>query len=245
MPIKHLVNDIVYTLVSRNIAERINMDKASYLYNIYKKASLQRYYFAKKHITSKNHKKLKILDLGCGSGYGTRVLANGNSIVYGVDRIKLENNGLKNVIFMKMDATHLKFQDKYFDIIVSFETIPMVKDYNSYLKEIKRVLKDDGCLIISASNGRFRKMVFGRYYKKLYNFYMREFETKELYEILREKFPIVELYIQQPIYRKPLALSVFSALPWLVRKPKIVKKSHSKTGLHNIFICKKEFLTYP
>ena len=100
-----------------------------------------------------------ILDIACGSGFGTHLLAiHSTGKVYGGD---LSNEAIhlcqktwtkENLAFEIMDGTQLKFKDNYFDIVVSFETIEHTTDFEIMINEFKRVLKPNGILYLSTPN---------------------------------------------------------------------------------------------
>lgn len=104
-----------------------------------------------------------VLDAACGLGYGTAVLAacSPGSRYIGVDidsgSIDYANANFSAVnpllSYQESDVTQLAFiPDHSIDTIVSFETIEHVKDYEIFLKELKRVLKPDGRFIGSVPN---------------------------------------------------------------------------------------------
>lgn len=87
-------------------------------------------------------KAMKILDLGCGSGWMTKSLNSRNFDCIGVD-IHLENNHP----FYKGTADEIPFPDNSFDCIIMIEVIEHIKP--SCYNEINRVLKDNGIIILS------------------------------------------------------------------------------------------------
>jgi len=115
--------------------------------------------FFKKHIDYKNS-DLKILDFGCGDGryflFFKQFFRENN--IYGVEvseiRIKRAKKlGWKNVFKIK-DFQPLPFKDSYFDFInfdQVIEHIPSNK-IEFYLKELKRILKPNGKIIIVTPN---------------------------------------------------------------------------------------------
>ncbi len=96
-------------------------------------------------------KKSKILDIGCGNG---RNMKNINYIFYGVDNcsnfIELAKQVTPNVFLCEM--TNLPFPDNYFDAIISiasFHHLSTIERRNECLKEMKRVLKPNGKILLS------------------------------------------------------------------------------------------------
>ena len=102
-----------------------------------------------------------VLDAACGTGYGSDIIASVAKEVYGVDisqeAINYANSHFtanSNLKYIRGDITKLPFEKGKFDVVVSFETIEHVdgKMQAKFLKEIKRVLKPEGVLIISTPN---------------------------------------------------------------------------------------------
>lgn len=148
---------------------------------------IQRYRFASKYTKNK-----RVLDLGCGVGYGTNYLANhGAKEVVGVDidpkaieyaRRKYE---IRNTKFEAANAEVLTFSSNSFDVVVSFEVIEHVKSFKKSIKEVSRVLKPNGLFIFSTPNRLGIRGGTSPYHTK-------EFTASEL----RKLFPGVKLYGQ-------------------------------------------------
>ena len=111
---------------------------------------LKRYAFAAPRCRGR-----EVLDLACGTGYGSYYLAEQARHVLGVDasaeaiayargRYRREN-----VAFEVMDAERLAIDDRAFDVVCSFETIEHLPDREAYLREVRRVLRDDGTYVVS------------------------------------------------------------------------------------------------
>lgn len=95
---------------------------------------------------------IKILDVGCAGGHLIRFLEQrGFSNVYGIDNSKnavqeCKRNGIKNIL--ECDAAKTGFSDNCFDIIVASDVLEHIQDEKSALKEWRRLLKDNGTLIL-------------------------------------------------------------------------------------------------
>ena len=119
---------------------------------------IARYLLAKDFVAGKS-----VLDVACGEGYGSYLLKQwGAKSVVGVDidsgSIELAKSlfNADDLEFYSSNAEDLVFiESESFDIVVSFETIEHVDDPTKYLHEIKRVVKDDGLLIISCPNDHY------------------------------------------------------------------------------------------
>ena len=97
--------------------------------------------------------KIKVLDVGCGTGFPLLELAQrlgATSTVYGIDpwedalgraKFKAQVWGLQNVEFRCGDATSLPFADGHFDLIVSNLGVNNFGDPPAALAEFRRVSK--------------------------------------------------------------------------------------------------------
>lgn len=118
---------------------------------------IQRYKFAAKFASG------KVLDMACGIGYGSFYLSTKTEIhsVCGVDisanpiKYAKETFQKNNLNFEISDATQTTFPNSSFDSIISLETAEHIKDLDSYFKEILRLLKSSGVLILSVPNRLF------------------------------------------------------------------------------------------
>jgi len=97
----------------------------------------------------------KFLEVGCGIGAVCKYVAGKYLCdVTGVDidpeQIQLaqgNSQDIKNIRFMKADATSLPFPDKDFDVVLSFGTTHHIANWLDALSEIRRVLKPKGYFI--------------------------------------------------------------------------------------------------
>ena len=101
-----------------------------------------------------------ILDIGCGGGVNVkRFLKMTENKVYGIDyselavekSIKLNKSAVDEgkCEIIKGSVSNLPFNDNSFDIVTGFETVYFWPDFVNDLKEILRVLKDDGIIFIA------------------------------------------------------------------------------------------------
>jgi ubiquinone/menaquinone biosynthesis C-methylase UbiE len=123
--------------------------------NQYKKI-IKKYVFEKIEIK----KSITILDIGCGGGKVINLFCSMfiNSKIYGIDHspdmvaLAREVNQTEinrgKVDIVQSDVTALPYSNNYFDIITAFDTINFWTDFNKAMLEIKRVLKEDGKLLI-------------------------------------------------------------------------------------------------
>ena len=135
-----------------------------------------------------------VLDAGCGVGYGTAVLVRaGARRAVGLDvgpEAVLDARARAGDVaeFVLGDLQELPFPDASFDLITCFEAIEHVQDAERALDELRRVLRDDGTLLISSPNRGV--------YLPGNPWHVHEFTPQELREALHRRFSHVELYRQ-------------------------------------------------
>lgn len=99
-------------------------------------------------------KKVSVLDVGCGNGSFLRTVLEKGFDAYGTElapESHFENNKLQPRI-CKKELPECGFEENKFDIITMWHTLEHFYNPLSYLLEVKRILKDDGVLIIEIPN---------------------------------------------------------------------------------------------
>jgi SAM-dependent methyltransferase len=144
-------------------------------------------------------KDKKVLDFGCGSGYGTALISKYCSQAIGVDissdaiaYAKETNHNSKLSFFeiREVEKSPLPFPDASFDTVLSFQVIEHIKDPQVYIEEIYRVLKPGGQIIIATPEREKRLFSF----QKSWNvWHVKEYSKKQLYELLNEHFSNVKM----------------------------------------------------
>ena len=90
------------------------------------------------------------LDIGCGNGGISAWLAAENAH-YGVDVADLRKTS-EGYHFTQVTDETLPFDDASFDFVVSNHVIEHVADQRRHLREIRRVLRADGCCYLATPN---------------------------------------------------------------------------------------------
>lgn len=97
----------------------------------------------------------KIIDIGCGPGNSTQVLAQRfpNAYILGVDNssnmIKTAKENYPNLDFKTCDVgKDLSMLDKDFDVVFSNACIQWIPNHNQLLKNLIELLKTDGILAV-------------------------------------------------------------------------------------------------
>ncbi len=156
-----------------------------------------RYFYATQFVEGKD-----VLDIACGEGYGANLIAQSAKSVIGVDISKEAIDFAKkhyprsNLSFLQGSIEKIPIDGvKKFDVVASFETIEHVDApvQECFLKEVKRLLKDDGVLVISTPN----KLFYSDIPKFKNEFHLREFYEQEFVEFLRKDFKHVSLLGQK------------------------------------------------
>jgi ubiquinone/menaquinone biosynthesis C-methylase UbiE len=135
-----------------------------------------------------------VLDIACGSGYGTKLLAKNAKKVYGVDiapevvEYAQENYGVPNAEYLVGDGESIPLEDNTVDVVISFETIEHIKHYTQFLEEVRRVLKDEGLLVLSTPNEL--EFAEGNHY------HLHEFKEQELKDLLGKQYKYTNSYYQ-------------------------------------------------
>lgn len=102
-----------------------------------------------------------VLDFGCGNGAQTVQFAEAGCKIVAVDideedlktlRLFVDEEKLRTIQALRYDGAHLPLADASLDLVLSFEVLEHVPKEEAALREIMRVLKPGGELIISVPN---------------------------------------------------------------------------------------------
>ncbi len=135
---------------------------------------LHRYAIASQYIKDKI-----ILDIASGEGYGSNLMSMKAAFVYGVDidadtiKDAQQKYSKKNIKFIEGSTSSIPLETNSVDVVVSFETLEHHNEHDEMFKEIKRVLRKDGTLIISTPDKH--------YYSDMRS-YNNPYHIKELYK---------------------------------------------------------------
>ncbi len=148
---------------------------------------IHRYLFAARKCKSSH----RILDIGCGSGYGTMLLRKKSDNVIGCElelgQVLKNRTRLNYGKYICASALNLHIADSIFDEVVSFETIEHVGDGREFLDEISRVLRPGGTLICSTPNIAYTNHP---------PYHIKEYSPNEFFELFENQFDHIERYAQ-------------------------------------------------
>ncbi len=111
-----------------------------------------RYYWAGAYCGDKD-----VIEAACGTGPGLGYMAKrARSIRAGdytqsVLQIAQQHYG-DRIDLRNFDAQDMPFEDRSADVIILFEAIYYIPDVDRFINECRRVLRDDGCVLIATAN---------------------------------------------------------------------------------------------
>jgi 2-polyprenyl-3-methyl-5-hydroxy-6-metoxy-1,4-benzoquinol methylase len=130
--------------------------------------------------------RLRVLEVGCGEGYGTALLAGSASSVVGVDYDALTAThaaaSYPQASFVRGNLAALPFARSSFDAVVTLQVIEHVWNHREFVRECLRVLRPGGLLVVTTPN----RLTFSAGSDVPLNpFHTKEFTAAELTELLR------------------------------------------------------------
>jgi SAM-dependent methyltransferase len=142
----------------------------------------------------------RVLDAGCGSGYGADVLAREAREVLGIDvsddaiDYARQHYRAANVGFERASCLEIPAPDGSFDLVVAFELIEHLADWRAFLREVRRVVAPAGQFLVSTPNQLY--YAEARAALGPNPFHVHEFEYGDFQRELEAVFPRVTLYLE-------------------------------------------------
>lgn len=140
-----------------------------------------------------------VLDVACGTGFGTSILSKKAKSVIGVDiesylieRCAQKFGYLKNVRFLNGDILKLELPLEKFDKIVSLHTMEHIKDDRAFLETLSRLLKVNGTLILEVPI--FTKSIYKDITIPLNPFHVIEYVPRALKKLCSKYFKIEKVF---------------------------------------------------
>lgn len=141
----------------------------------------------------------RVLDFGCGTGYGAHRIAPASTSVTGVDvsgeavdyaRAHYVADNLRFATIDPVERSPLPFADADFDVVLSFQVIEHVPDADRYLAEARRVLAQGGVLVV-ATPDRTRRLF--RHQRPWNRYHVVEYTPAQLLARLEGHFRVLEV----------------------------------------------------
>jgi len=156
-----------------------------------------RYLFATRFVRDK-----AVLDVACGEGYGSNLLAGSAAAVVGVDidpeavRHASASYPRDNLTFRRGAAEDIPIPEQHsFDVVVSFETLEHLspESQRRFAQEIKRLLRPGGLLLISTPN----RAIYSERNQHQNPFHQHELTRPEFSRFLTQYFRHVQVLSQR------------------------------------------------
>ena len=198
----------------------------------------------------KDSLKKRFLDIDCRTGNGTvfysknkkinkAVCITPSSDFLNVCKKRLKKYNIKAKVMLLRELP-LKLKSNYFDLILCLETIEHIspKRRLDFLKELNRLIKDRGKMVLSMPNILWEPVhwgvaIFGIHHSEGPHKFLSRREIKRLFEQSNFKIIKQETTVLIPVGSK-----------WLTSFGEILEKSFKNTlmpliGLRRIYICEK------
>jgi len=141
----------------------------------------------------------RVLDAGCGTGFGTELLSRRAASAVGIDLkhtlllYGTQQYARPRLDFACMDVGNIAFADGSFDSVVADELLEHLPDHRPFLHEAVRVLKPGGLFVCATVN---RAHSFGTGDDPLNRNHFREYDAADFRAELERHFHDVRLFGQ-------------------------------------------------
>lgn len=108
----------------------------------------------------------RILDIGCGRANLLKAFNRMGCKCYGIERSDFpEDPELNDITLYKQELTKIQFEVASFDVIVIWHVLEHLTNPSVILKDINKLLKPTGSLIVAVPNfGGLQSRLFGKYW---------------------------------------------------------------------------------
>ena len=154
----------------------------------------------------------KVLDVGCGIGYGINILSIKASEVYGVDVDKKAIDYCQDNVFRQnpklkelkhYDGYHLPFKGNEFNVVTCVDVIEHVENYDAFIDELLRVAKN--FVVFSTPNRRPEYTNHNGTPKNYWH--LREWSFEELDDILKQHKAAIDWHILNGPWSGPFTIT--------------------------------------
>jgi GT2 family glycosyltransferase/SAM-dependent methyltransferase len=168
-----------------------------------------RYFLARELCRGKD-----VLDVASGEGYGAALLSQVARSVVGVE---LSIDAMahasaayrrRNLVYLAGDARAMPLANAAFDVVVSFETIEHFREQETFIAEVKRVLRPGGIAIISSPD----RDVYSPLDEAANPFHVKELTRCEFSSLVARFFRHQATLLQRPLIGSALILEAGGSL---------------------------------
>ncbi len=153
--------------------------------------NLSRYHFVAPHVFG------RLVEVGCGRGYGLDVLAPKSSAQVGIDiSSKFLSDAQRDhpeTVFVCATGDALPLVSDKFDSVIAFDVVEHTQDDVAFLAELRRIARRSALIAISTPN---RLISSGNRKTPLNSFHVREYLASEFHDLLKDNFRSVEVFGQ-------------------------------------------------
>lgn len=156
---------------------------------------VSRYHFASRFAASRN-----VVDIGCGVGYGSAILAETADAVRGFDLSEeailwaAERYRLPKLRFAAADCAELPLDNQTAGLVIAFELIEHLANPEALLEESRRILAHDGLFCVSTPNAAYYAASRGTAGPN--PFHAREYDLAEFRALLSRHYPSIAIFGQ-------------------------------------------------
>jgi len=137
-------------------------------------------------VAKRHAERGRVLDLGCGSGYGTALLAGSEAHVVGLDRVLPDRPSRRSGgYFLLGDLRAIPLAPRSFDLVVSFQVIEHLEDPTFYVDALAELLCPEGLALVTTPNVRMSDDVNP--------YHVHEYTADEFATCLGKRFGEVEM----------------------------------------------------
>lgn len=144
-----------------------------------------------------------VIDLGCGTGYATKIFAKFCNNITGIDISKksileAQKNSFNNVKFINSSIENFALFNKGFTLAISNMTFMDVANLEKVIASTSELLKENGHLIITITHPCFWPFYWNYHDKEWFN-YSKEIEIEDFFKITNSKTNYKTTHFHRPL----------------------------------------------
>jgi GT2 family glycosyltransferase/SAM-dependent methyltransferase len=142
---------------------------------------------------------LDVIDVASGEGYGSAIIAGTARHVVGIEldagsiAHATESYKLANLRFLQGNALAMPLPDACADALVSFETLEHLRDHETFMREVLRVLRPGGLVLISTPD----RIIYSAPGEPINPYHLRELTPPEFEQLLSSHFRNRHVWLQR------------------------------------------------